>query len=722
MRRGLAALLLVGVAASVAAAFLVSNSRVNGRFVFESVPANRRPIDMFVDTDPVPGVAAPLVVAQDLMNQWNSVPEALAVFGNAVAGSSYNGSTVGQTFGVFSDNRREIAFDSTGDIMTHFGVSANVLGITLKSVSTGSGDILDFLVVVNTQPGALVAPGTGATAEELFRGTLLHELGHGLGLGHTAVGMANTATGSGFFAAMPNQMPTMFAFRLPQQPQQGGSIEMDDIAGLIDRYPADTSGLGSVSGTVRGLSGAPVNEAVVRVVGPVGGPESHVGVLTNADSSGNGTWRVPNLPPGAYRVILETANGRANIDEMALAGGSDALGGTPFVFAGDEMWEPADTYDPGVDDPSNFSLVQVRAGRDTGSIDFVLNAAPLLQGQTVVGTLQQGDHVIPDAVGGFHFVDYFVFSGDAGEVATISATGSGVTPQLRVLGSSQLTPPIAEALPNFGANAQVNVNLPETGIYTVLVSARATTGNPGGSGGYSLLLQGAGGALPPPEAAQAATAASGPESPAAPQFSSPVCRLPLLQLRLQAPSHEELWVDRVVVRGSGTGNEVADVTQVRLVRDRNGNGSIDGGEPVVATGTFSANNGTVTFNNLALEADAGTTLDLLVAYDITVTSVSSTAGLGLGWLAAAVLLGALALRRRRAVLLLLAAGLVPFACGGGGGGGGCNGPFDPTGAVVTFRATVQPGDVTAFSPTSDPATPLNLHAAAIVSAEMSVSN
>ena len=62
-------LALVAIAGS-SGAFLVSNSASNGRFVFEKVPSDRRPIHIFVDSDPVTGVANPVQWTQQLMNDW----------------------------------------------------------------------------------------------------------------------------------------------------------------------------------------------------------------------------------------------------------------------------------------------------------------------------------------------------------------------------------------------------------------------------------------------------------------------------------------------------------------------------------------------------------------------------------------------------------------------------------------------------------------------------
>jgi Bacterial pre-peptidase C-terminal domain len=721
MRRLAVALLAAGILATAAGAFLVSNSPSGGTYVFESVPASRRPIDFTVDTEAVPNVANPLGVTQDLMDQWNGVAEAEAPFGTATAGGPYNGSTVGSTFGTFTNTRFEVAWDDSGEILSFFGLSPNVLGITLKSVDTGDGEILDLLVIVNTEPTALVAPGTGATAEDLFRSTLLHELGHATGLAHSPVGMVNP-TSFGLALAAPSQIPTMFPFRLPLQPQLGGSIEPDDRAGLIDIYPLDTSGLGSISGTVRGLSGGGANQVAVRAIGPFGVGEDHVGVLTDEDRSGLGRFTIRHLAPGAYRVVVEAVNGRTSVTGATLSSNAGSLGTDPFVYFGDEFWQPGDTYDPGNDLRTDFALVHVRAGRDTGAVDVVLNALPLAAGAAVNGAFGNGDEQLPNATGGFVFADYYVFAGTSGDAVTVDAAGSGTVAQLRVLRPSDLEI-AAEALPLTGS-ASVAFTLPQTGVYTVAVSARASTGNPGGTGSYTLTLGGASGTLPPAPPLVPATATLIPVGDIS--FSSPVCDTVLLRLLLTAPSHEELWVDAVTVTASGSANDALDVGAVSLVHDANGNGQRDGAEPVLGSGTFAADDGTLSLSGLDIELDPGEQAHLLVVYDVTVQSVSSAPQQASfpWWLA--VLLVPLAWKGwgsggpRRLALVVLP--LVLATCGGGGGGSGCNGAFDPAGAVVTLGATVAPGGITAFTTTADPGTPLALPTAPLASGTFSVSN
>ncbi|MFQ5844144.1 MAG: hypothetical protein ACE5JG_04070, partial [Planctomycetota bacterium] len=721
------------VLASLAGAFLISSAPVGGRFAFEFLIPARRPLTLRVDTEAVPGVADPRAVAQALMNTWNAIPEAQAVFGSALAGAPYNGANVGITFGRFpvgGDGIHEIAWDADGSIMSFFGATPSTLGLTIKSVILSSGRIEDVLVVINTRSSALTPPpGSGATAEQLLRSTLLHELGHATGIAHTPVGMTNTTSQSfGLERAQPSEMPTMYAFRIPNFPQEGITLEQDDLAALIQIYPAGLGGRGSISGSVRGLSGAGANEIAVRAVSGSGSNDVHVGVLTNADGTDQGAFVIPHVPPGGYRVLIETVNGRSSIDASVLD--NNGLGSAPFGPAVDEYWEPGDTYDPAADVTTSFATVQVRAGRDTGSIDFVLNAEPIAGGQALARAFASTDARTQDAFGRFHFVDLYVFGGRAGELATLNATAppGGVTPQLRLLRPSDFSLEVSHEPPS-GNAAVINKVLEQTGTYTVAVLSAAAVGQARDTGSYTLSLSGSGSGLPPPPAVTGAALAPGAANPPARSLASPVCTLGMLQVELRAPSHEELWVVAVAVRSSGPGDARLDGTPVRRYRDGDGSGTVSGGDALLGSGTFNADDGTLTIQNLDLELNPGATTDLLVVYDIAVQSVVSVPQLSgsFAWLGALpLLLLAPWLRPRRrsgAVLLALLLCLPLASCSGGGSEGSspCNNPFDPAGAVVTFQCRVDSADVVAFTPTTDPAAPLSFPAQTFSSATLRVS-
>ena len=134
--RGALALLLLTAAAG---AYLIANTLVGPNFVFESFAVERRPISILVDTEPVSGIANPLAVTQELMDAWNAVPQAEAIYATAQFGGPYNGSTARLTFGVFTNFQHEVAFDGDASILASFGIGAGVLGITLKSVDVNGG-------------------------------------------------------------------------------------------------------------------------------------------------------------------------------------------------------------------------------------------------------------------------------------------------------------------------------------------------------------------------------------------------------------------------------------------------------------------------------------------------------------------------------------------------------------------------------------------------------
>ena len=94
----------------------------------------------------------------------------------------------------------------------------------------------------------------------------------------------------------------------------------------------------------------------------------------------------------------------------------------------------------------------------------------------------------------------------------------------------------------------------------------------------------------------------------------------VLQLLLAASTREDLSISEVTFTGSGTGHDQNDISQIRLYVDANGDGAYQTGETELGSGTYSADNGTVTFSGLSRTVSAGSTERWLLVYDLNGTA------------------------------------------------------------------------------------------------------
>jgi Bacterial Ig-like domain (group 2) len=80
----------------------------------------------------------------------------------------------------------------------------------------------------------------------------------------------------------------------------------------------------------------------------------------------------------------------------------------------------------------------------------------------------------------------------------------------------------------------------------------------------------------------------------------------------------------VTLHASGTGNDVTDITAIKLWRDDNGDGAVDAGDALLANATIAADNGPAVFNTATLGALEQTqVVRLLVTYDMSAATTYS---------------------------------------------------------------------------------------------------
>lgn len=188
----------------------------------------------------------------------------------------------------------------------------------------------------------------GPSYSDAFFLTVLHEMGHALGLQHT---LTSSAMATDVTRASSRARP----------------IDDDDVAGLSLLYPARgfPAGFGSMAGRVT-AGGQGVHLASVVAIRPGGGA---ISVLTNPD----GTFRIDGLPQGQYLVYshplppaTQTGLGPANVvlpldpDSNSLAAG----GAFDTVFF------------PGTRDPGSAMPLTVAAGSPVENVNFFVQPRP----------------------------------------------------------------------------------------------------------------------------------------------------------------------------------------------------------------------------------------------------------------------------------------------------------------------------------------------------------
>jgi hypothetical protein len=178
------------------------------------------------------------------------------------------------------------------------------------------------------------------------------------------------------------------------------------------------------------------------------------------------------------------------------------------------------------------------------------------------------------------------------------------------------------------------------------------------------------------------TVTTGSATPGPATVAKGTADVPMLQFHL-APAAPFTLGD-ITLSASGTGNEQVDVTAVKLYVDVNGDGRVDGGDNLLASGSYAGNDGTVTLPVTPGYTVSGPT-DFLVTYDF---NVSLAQGLGaplllLGMVSLAGAAGGRSRRRHRwsVVGLGLLLVLAVSRCGGDSSGPG-------SAADPTFRATL----------------------------------
>ncbi len=276
---GLALALGVGVT-SPAEAYLKFGTTIGTRQV--TLRWNRLPIRYYVSDLGAAGVSP---------SQLQSAIEQSFSTWAAVATATLSSQDVGMT-GVAP---------SRGDGMTVLGFQNRpdldrVLGSTSFVVDTQTGELLEADIFFNTTfPWSVAAAGEQGRYD--LQSIATHEIGHLLGLGHSAMGETQVIPGGRRVIAAES---TMFPIAFTAGSIDGRVLRADDVAGIGDVYPGPGFGdKGSISGKVTkngsGVFGAHI-EAFNTGTGAI------VGGFALGD---DGSFGIAGLDAGAYVVRVE---------------------------------------------------------------------------------------------------------------------------------------------------------------------------------------------------------------------------------------------------------------------------------------------------------------------------------------------------------------------------------------------------------------------------------
>jgi Matrixin len=242
------------------------------------------PVRYFITDRDVPGVTAPQLQAAvaAAFNTWGSTSttQVSAQFVGIVSADPVN-----------NDGATVIGFLDQPDL-------DRVLGATTHAVDATTGVIVESDIFLNSAFDWSVAP-SGQAARFDVQSIATHEIGHLLGLGHSALGETQLVSDGG--RRVLGKSAVMFPIAFPAGNIADRVLKPDDSVGMSDVYPANgfLQQSGSISGRVT-LNGAGLFGAHVTALNPATGA-----IVGSFSLDQQGDFSIDGLPPALYVIRVE---------------------------------------------------------------------------------------------------------------------------------------------------------------------------------------------------------------------------------------------------------------------------------------------------------------------------------------------------------------------------------------------------------------------------------
>jgi hypothetical protein len=263
-------------------AYLKLGSARGGQIV--PIRWSAQPIRYFVTNRDVPGVSAPMLGAAvaRAFNTWDAAPDV------SIA-SEFAGLVAAEPF--VEDGASVIGVRLRPDL-------TRTLAATTFSLDVVTGAVLESDIFFNSSFSWSSQDGGEASRYDV-ESIAVHEVGHLLGLSHSALG--ETALLENGARAIQGKAAVMFPIAYPPGTTLDRRLRPDDVAGITDLYGGDEAqaAVGSIAGRVT-LNGSGIFGAHVAAFNLETGD-----IIGSFSLASSGEFVIGNLPRGMYVVRAE---------------------------------------------------------------------------------------------------------------------------------------------------------------------------------------------------------------------------------------------------------------------------------------------------------------------------------------------------------------------------------------------------------------------------------